>query len=120
VARQDPQLLTKQPVLVVDGRATSSICKKDISFAIGSGQKQEKTEDLPESMRPTWKRASEGHTASSTLGQDRLHHFQAVNMLPLRQKWVRSKQSSKKKYTEVQASNQVFMYKVDEWPNHRS
>lgn len=37
-------------------------------------------------MWQTWKKASEQPTTSSTLGRDRLHHFQVVNVLSLSQK----------------------------------
>lgn len=102
VARQDPHLLTEQPVLAVDRTATSSVWKEEVSSAIGWGKKKKKKKKrhkiyLRQSMWPTWKEASEGHTMNSTSGQDRLHHFQVVHVLSLSQEMDEKQAVSPKK-----------------------
>lgn len=86
--RQDPHLLTDQTVLAGDRTDTSSVWKEEFPLPLDLAKERKDTRHTPpsQSVEPTWKEASGEHSTNSTLGQERLHHFQVLNVLSWSQK----------------------------------
>lgn len=73
---------------------------------------------LSQSVEPTWRKASEEPSSNSTSGQERLHHFSVLKVLPWSQKSNAKQVFCPKKLHRSTGVQLSFLYKVEEGPSH--